>query len=98
MRKRRAEFVSEIVYGKCAVSGHKKQKKTSPGHERIKAPVKITLHGCEINEDNPENVIADNGKLIAIANSDKTGNNSPKTQEKRNHGEFNVYIRDRVEN
>jgi hypothetical protein len=56
------------------------------------------LHGCEINEDNPENIITDDGKLVAIANNDKTGNNSPNTQEKGNHGEFNVYIRDRVEN
>ena len=55
-----------------------------------KSSVKITLHGCEIYEDNPENVICYGCKLIPIANDDKSGNNSPKAQEKRNHREFNV--------
>ena len=55
------------------------------------------LFRSEINKDNPKNVVTNNGKLIAIANYDKTGNDPPKAQKKRNHGEFDVYIRDRVE-
>ena len=74
------------------------KKKTDSDHKWIKASVKVTLHGGEIYKDNPENVITDNGKLIAVANDDKAGNNSPQAQEKRNHGEFNVYIGDRVKN
>ena len=98
MPKRGAEFISELVYRKSAVSGHKKQEKSGANHEGIKTAVKITLHGGEINEDDPENIITDNSELVAITDHDKTGNNSPQAQEKGNHRKFDVYIRDRIEN
>jgi hypothetical protein len=56
------------------------------------------LHGSEIDEDNPKNVITDYRKLVAIAYDDKAGNDSPKTEEKRNHRKFDVDKRYRIEN
>jgi hypothetical protein len=36
--------------------------------------------------------------LVAVANSNKGGNNGPNTQEERNHRKFDIYIGYRVEN
>lgn len=77
MGKRCAELLSETVYGKGAVARHKKQEKSCAYHEYIKAAVKIPLHRRKIHKNYPEDIIANNCKLIAIADDDKKGNDSP---------------------
>lgn len=77
MSKWRAEFMSETIYRKSFISGHKQQEKPGANHKQVKSAVKIALHGGEVDEDNPKNIITDNRNLIAIANDYAAGNNRP---------------------
>jgi len=69
--------MSEAIYRKSFISGHKQQKKPGANHKQVKSAVKIALHGGEVDEDNPENIITGDRELVAVTNDYTTGNNRP---------------------
>lgn len=77
MCKWRAEFMPETINRKGFIAGHKQQEKPGANHKQVKSAVKIALHGGEVDEDNPENIITDDRELVAITNDYTTGNNRP---------------------
>lgn len=98
MSKGAAKLVSEAIYGKSAIAGHKKQEESCSYHEYIKASVKIPLHRGKINENDPEDIVANDRELIAIPGNNKNSNNSPEAQEEGNHRKFHIHVGDWIKN